>query len=187
MVFWLWTRNSLVLTLVLSNHWPHHQQWAWPPLWCQRWLVQKSPGSQLRTDWLQPGNTDRVILQSELISDLPLQRSMLWHHKKYSLIMMKMATCRIMQHQQWQFTSNENGRLYLGMEWAELESFSIRGLRTEYMYSYVFTQGKQNILSCSLKRHNTNFKCKVQRGRNKREKKRKRGRKEVEMQNGTSK
>lgn len=28
-------------------------------------------------------------------------------------------------------TSNENGRLYLGMEWAELESFSIRGLKTD--------------------------------------------------------
>lgn len=40
-------------------------------------------------------------------------------------------------------TSNENGRLYLGMEWAELESFSIRGLKTD------------DNISCCQVTHNT--------------------------------
>lgn len=30
--------------------------------------------------------------------------------------------------------SNEKGRLYLGTEWAELESFSIKGLQTQQNY-----------------------------------------------------
>lgn len=73
---------SLVPTLCLSNHRPHPHLWAWPPLWCQRWLVQKSPGSQLRTDWLQPENTNthkQSYCSHECIRSPTNQNDQWWH------------------------------------------------------------------------------------------------------------